>query len=193
MAFCGKCGAELLPNARFCGKCGAPVTPPAAPQAAPAQAAPAQAAPGQVFVPNAQPVPMPYQFSRIPVRHRCVNGHVTDGPEGIPACPTCGAPYQEGGIIHLYRMGNFSGMAVGMAIYINGQPYGHIANKGSIRISLPYGQYMVHVTHTTTRSCNDPVFLLTPQSPYICCKAHFSKAGFAITVEPAAPESMPTA
>ena len=122
----------------------------------------------------------------------CQNGHITDTPETQRACPKCSAPYPAGGMIHLYRMGNMMGMAVGMGIYINGTPYGHLGNKQSIRIGLPYGQYTLHMTHTATRSCNDPVIPLSPENPYVCCKAYFSSAGFAITVAPALPGEMPS-
>ena len=207
MAFCNNCGAALPEGARFCGSCGAKVSesapqqvmygnfqsPPAAPFP-PAPEAPAYAQPPQPAAQGGasmQPTVAGFDFSRIPVRHRCVNGHVTDGPENQTACPTCGAPHPVGGIIQIYRMGNFSGMAVGMGVYLNGQPYGHLGNKQSIRISVPYGQYLLHMTHTTTRACNDPVFNITPQTPYVCCKAHFAKAGFQIAIDPAAPETMP--
>ena len=145
---------------------------------------------------NWQPAPraaaIPYDFSRIRVRYRCTNGHVFDGEEGMTACKTCGAPLPSGGFIQLYRMGNPIGAAVGMGVYIDDVPFGHIATKQSIRISVPYGPHKVHVTHTTTRKCNDPVFTVTPEMPYAWCKAHFSSGGFAITVEQAAPSEMPT-
>lgn len=133
-----------------------------------------------------------FDFSRIPVRRRCPNGHTVDGAESAAACPKCGAPYPPSGVIHLYRMGNMMGMAVGMGIYLNGVEYGHLGNKKSVRIAVPYGQYTVHVVHTATRACNDPVFTLSPQTPYICCKASFTNAGWAINVQQAAPGDMPT-
>ena len=139
-----------------------------------------------------QPAPINIDFSAIPVRRMCPNGHLTDGRDGQTACPQCGAPFVQGGIIHIYRMGNFMGMAVGMGLYIDGVPYGHLGNKKSIRVVLPYGPHQIHMTHTTTRFCNDPVFYLTPEDPYICCKAHFAKGGFTVAVERVAPESLPT-
>lgn len=192
MSFCIRCGAALGPGARFCTSCGAQVA------AAPAQQATAA---GQVYVPEqaaigqpAQPfVPaaIPYDFSAIPLRHKCVCGYIDDGGDSSVSCPKCGRPYQPGGIIHIYRMGNFAGMAVGMGIYINGEPFGHIGNKKSVRLALPYGQYVLHMTHTATRDCNDPVITLSPQTPYVCCKASFTNAGFSIGISPAQPSEMP--
>ena len=200
--FCTKCGAQLADTDRFCAKCGAPVgaaVPPTAqtrPAPAPAQA---QYQPQPQFQPQpqpqtaAQPRPVPFDFSRIPVRYRCQRGHVFDGKEGETLCRTCGAPLPTGGFIQLYRMGNMIGAAVGMGVYIDDIPCGHLANKQSIRISVPFGPHKVHVTHTTTRKCNDPVFTVTPEFPYAWCKAHSSSGGFRITVEQANPQDMPKA
>ena len=200
MPFCMKCGSQLDAAARFCGKCGTPVSTaaapaqPTAPAAAPAPAqpiapvapaAPAYQAPAVPFVPG-------FDFSAIPVRRMCSCGNVFDGGEAQNTCPSCGAVIPGGAIIHIYRMGNFAGMAVGMGIYIDDVPCGHLANKQSIRISVPYGPHKIHMTHTTTRACNDPVFELSPQAPYAFLKAPFAGGGFRIAGEPAMPTEMPT-
>lgn len=127
------------------------------------------------------------------MRYRCPNGHVSDGDENVMFCASCGQPLAGPGYgaIQLYRMGNFVGAAVGMGIYIDDMPYGHIGNRESIRIVLPFGPHKIHVTHTTTRACNDPMVMLTPEAPIAFMKAHFSAAGFKITVEFARPEEMP--
>ena len=190
MAFCYKCGTPIAQNANFCAKCGARVPT----QENPQNIQPAQPAAQQFTPPSAQPAapaPLPFDFSRIPVRHVCPNGHVTDSNGIQTVCPSCGAPLQSGGIIQIYRMGSFAGMAVGMGIYIDDVPCGHLGNKQSIRISVPYGAHKVHMTHTTTRACNDPIFNITPEYPYVWCKAHFAAAGFRIAIEPASPDSMP--
>ena len=176
--------------ARFCGKCGTPVN--AAPAPAPVQAAP-PAAPAYQAPAAAVPFIPGFDFSRIPVRRMCACGNVFDGGEAQSVCPKCGAVVPGGAVIHLYRMGHMAGMAVGMGLYIDDVPCGHLGNKQSIRISVPYGPHKVHVTHTTTRACNDPVFNLTPQTPYVCLKARFAAGGFRIAVEVADPGSMPTA
>ena len=191
MAYCYNCGAPLVENANFCGKCGAKQATPAAGPAvnpAPVFSQPAVAQPVQPVA----PAPVAYNFSAIPVRYLCPNGHVIDGSEMQTACPKCGAPLPKGGYIQIYRMGNFSGMAVGMGIYLNDTPCGHLGNKQSIRLSVPFGMHKLHMTHTTTRFCNDPVFNITPENPYVFCKAHFAKAGFKINIDPATPDSMPT-
>lgn len=222
MPFCSQCGTKHDPGANFCGKCGARISVVPAPQNAPHvnNSSPAQqyqpAAPApqpvppapqyQPAAPASQPVQpesqyqaapvfsLPgFDFSRIPIRRCCRNGHVTDGNESLTACPKCGDVYTPGGIIHIYRMGNMAGMAVGMGIYINDVPYGHLGNKKSIRISLPYGQYKIHMTHTATRSCSDPVVSLSPQTPYICFKAHYAAMVYRIALDFASPADMPKA
>lgn len=127
------------------------------------------------------------------MRYRCPQGHVFNGNETTQICESCGAPLQlnDCGAIQLYRMGNMMGMAVGMGIYIDDVPYGHIANKESIRIVLPFGPHKIHVTHTSTRACNDPIVTLAPETPVAFMKAHFGAMGFKIVVEPAKPEEMP--
>ena len=188
--FCTSCGAQLSDGARFCGKCGTAVKAPVT-AADPAPIVPA--APVQPRQAENQPVRPQFDFSRIPIRYRCANGHVFDARDRQAICPTCGVPLVNDGLIQMYRMGNYMGMAVGMGIYIDDVPCGHIGNKQSIRISVPFGNHKVHVTHTTTRKCNDPVYSVTPQNPCVWCKAHFSAAGFKITVEQANPQDMPTA
>ena len=190
MAFCSKCGAPAGEGAVFCTKCGNRL-------AVIAPTVPVQPVQQPAYQPAPQPVQPPApvyagkNFSNVTVRYRCPNGDVFDGTEQQTACPKCGAPLAKGGYIQMYRMGNYMGSAVGMGVYIDDVPCGHIANKQSIRISVPFGSHKVHVTHTTTRKCNDPVFTVTPQAPYVWCKAHFSKGGFAIAVEPANPQDMP--
>lgn len=127
------------------------------------------------------------------MKFRCPQGHVFDGNEVTKFCDTCGSPLQleNCGAIQLYRMGNFMGCAVGMGIYIDEIPFGHIANKESVRLVLPFGAHKIHVTHTTTRACNDPIVMLTPEQPVAYMKAHFAAAGFKINVEFANPSEMP--
>ena len=127
------------------------------------------------------------------MRYRCSQGHVFDGNEDTKVCPNCGEALQldNCGAIQLYRMGNMMGMAVGMGIYIDDTPYGHIGNTESVRIVLPFGEHKIHVTHTTTRKCNDPVVTLSAQHPIAYMKCHLAAMGFKIQVDAAKPEEMP--
>ncbi|MCR4617377.1 MAG: hypothetical protein K5669_04215 [Lachnospiraceae bacterium] len=127
------------------------------------------------------------------MRYRCPNGHVFNGDENTKVCPECSAALalENCGAIQLYRMGNMMGMAVGMGIYIDEVPYGHIGNKESIRIVLPFGDHKIHVTHSTTRNCNDPVITLSAEAPIAYMKCHLGAMGFKIVVEPANPAEMP--
>lgn len=128
-------------------------------------------------------------------RIKCQNcGEVCDIAANS-ACPKCKAPLTlpEGGMVQIYRMGSPIGVAVGYGVYINGQPCGHIANKQSIRIPLPYGTYTFHFTCGMTRKCQDLTVTLSPDAPNAYIKARI-KAGFwtnTIIAEPARPEDMP--
>ena len=183
MPFCSKCGNRLNEGAKFCAACGAKVG------GSPAPGPASQPYTGQTYAPAAQPATV--LNPRIRVRYRCPSGHVFDGTAEQTNCPTCGAGLVKGGYIQLYRMGNFMGAAVGMGIYIDDLPFGHIGNKQSVYVSLPLGLHKIHMTHTATRYCNDPVYELSPQYPVLCCKAYFTNGGFKINVETAPPESMP--
>ena len=109
-------------------------------------------------------------------------------------CSKCGKEIEvSAGAIQLYRMGSPVGVAAGFGIYINGQPYGHIGNKETFRIALPYGKYTVHCTCGMTRKCNDLTVELTPESPIAYAKASI-KMGFwanSINIETAKAEDMP--
>lgn len=202
MPFCSKCGKSVNPTAQFCPACGFRRSVNVAPQPAPQ--------PIPVYQPDPQPVsrpvpggvqystvPGPYletfnrRFAAVKVRYRCDGGHVFDGSDSQTACPTCGAPLKKGGFIQIYRMGNMMGCAVGMGIYIDSQPFGHLGNKESVRVSVPFGQHQVHLTHTATRASNMPVVTVTPEAPYAFCKASFAKAGFEINIAQASPDDMP--
>lgn len=121
-------------------------------------------------------------------------GQVSDIAGDSP-CSKCKNPLAvptEGGV-QIYRMGSPVGIAVGYGIYINGQPYGHLANKESVRIPLPYGIYTFHFTCGMTRRCQDVTVALTPENRVAYIKARI-KMGFwtnKIIAEEAKAEDMP--
>ncbi len=122
----------------------------------------------------------------------CGNVYNALGPGPCPKCRNQ-VDTNQPGMLQLYRMGNPMGMAVPFSIYINGQPYGHLANKESIRIPLPLGAYTLHMAHGMSRRCVDLQVNLTPQSPYVCAKAHL-KVGMwsnTVVIELANPNEMP--
>lgn len=115
---------------------------------------------------------------------------------GNCACLKCGQPisFDGMGFLQIYRMGSPVGIAMGYGIYLNGQPFGHLGNKQSIRIPLAFGTYTLHMTCGTARRCNDLTFTLTPQTPAAYIKAVI-KMGFwsnSITLTPSNPAEMPT-
>lgn len=129
------------------------------------------------------------------LRTKCPScGNVCDVAADAP-CPKCNGMLtlpQEGGV-QIYRMGSPLGIAVGYGVYVNGQPYGHLANKESIRIPLPYGTYTFHFTCGMTRRCEDVTVTLTPENRFAYIKARI-KAGFwtnKIIAELANKEDMP--
>ena len=131
----------------------------------------------------------------IAIRVKCSNcGEVLNVTGDCP-CPKCGAPIasRNQGFIQIYRMGSPLGIAMGYGIYINGQPFGHLANKESIVIPVPFGSYNIHMTCGATRKCQDLVCTVSPENPACYIKGRI-KAGFwtnRILIEPANPQEMP--
>ncbi len=129
-------------------------------------------------------------------RVKCPNcGEVMDVDMPGP-CKKCNAPISlnKDGCIQLYRMGNFMGCAGGFGLYINGTPYGYIANKQSLRIPLDAGTYTLHVAVGLSRNCNDPVIEIKPGSRALHCYKVRMKPGVwtnDFVVEPARFEDMP--
>ena len=119
---------------------------------------------------------------------------VSDLPES-GVCPNCKQPLSanEGGFVQVYRIGSPIGIAVGYGTYINGQPYGHIGNKESVRFPLPYGTYTFHFTCGMTRKCEDLTVTLSPENPEAFMKVHIVPGFWSnkIVAEAAAPSEMP--
>ncbi len=113
-----------------------------------------------------------------------------DGP-----CPHCGSmvTLPRGGLIQIYRMGNFIGGAAAAGIYINGAPYGHVGNRQTVQIPLAFGSYLLHMTMGMNRRCNDPTITLSPENPVATLKMHIKMGAFSNTmvIEHADPSTMP--
>ena len=114
---------------------------------------------------------------------------------GNAKCAGCGTEISipNEGMIQIYRMGNFIGSAAAAGIYINGTPYGHVGNRSTVQIPLPFGTYKLHMTMGMNRRCNDPEITLTPEKPVAYLKMHIRMGAFSNTqvIEPADPASMP--
>ena len=165
--FCANCGKEVADTNNFCIYCGAPK------KAAGMAAAPASNAP----VTTAGIQNPEQKVYRVKCSH-C--GTVYDsGYTGT--CPKCGTPHNidlvNNGIIHLYRMGHFSGSMNGLAIYINGEGMGHVANTGSALIELAPGNYNLHCAIGMTRKCDDLKLTIEPGKT-ICVKSQLKMGAF---------------
>ena len=126
-------------------------------------------------------------------RYRCECGNVYDSAETKAACPSCKKENstENCGIVQLYRLGNYVGMLVGLGLYVDGQPYGHIKNKGSIKLVVPYGEHQLHATLSACRESTQPVINLTPETPELYFKVETPIMGGKIGFNPAEKESMP--
>ena len=79
----------------------------------------------------------------IMLRLKCPSCGEVMNAAGFCNCTKCGTPirYNGWGMLQIYRMGSPVSIAAGYGIYLDGQPYGHLANKESIRIPLPMGTH----------------------------------------------------
>ena len=132
------------------------------------------------------------------LRIKCPScGTVQDIEASGAACKKCSGALilPEDGVIQIYRMGSPMGIAVGMGIYINENPMGHLANASTIKIPVAYGHYKVHMTHGTNRKCQDAEFDITPDNRVVCLKAHLKMGIISnkVIIEQASPDSMPPA
>ncbi len=119
------------------------------------------------------------------LRIKCPScGNVVDVASTGSPCAKCGNALNlpEEGMIQIYRMGSPLGIAVGMGIYINENPLGHLANAESIRIPVPYGHYKVHMTHGMNRKCKDVEVDVSPAERIVYIKAHLKMGLISNTV-----------
>ncbi len=121
------------------------------------------------------------------LRIKCPScGNVTDIAANATPCPKCSNPLMlpPEGMVQIYRMGSPFGIAVGMGIYLNDVPLGHLANADTIRIPVPYGHYKLHMTHGASRKCRDLEFDVTPNERIVYVKAHLNMGFISNTVVP---------
>lgn len=114
----------------------------------------------------------------------------------LAVCPNCKADLktEQLGTLQLYRMGNPVGCAVSYGIYIDGEPFGYIANKSSVRLYLPHGAHTLHLRVKGQPTKTVPVeFALRPEAPDSFWKVRI-KVGMwknSLLLEPSEPSAMP--
>ena len=128
------------------------------------------------------------------LRVKCSCGEVLNAAPGS-CCPKCHQPlpFHPDAVIVLYRKGSPFGIAGGFGLYLNGEPYGYIGNRETVKIPLKYGQYNLHVACGMNRRCTDLIFNLTPENRHAYAKV-WMKPGFwsnTFVLEPATPDEMP--
>ena len=128
------------------------------------------------------------------LRTKCPQCGKVQDIQGATSCVSCNTQLMpQAGTISVYRKGSPIGAAVGFGVYINDQPFGHIAATESVTFTLPYGTYKFHMTCGATRRCKDLVVTLSPEFPVAYLRAAM-KAGFwsnTILIDPMSPEEFP--
>ena len=129
-----------------------------------------------------------------PLRVKCACGEVANAVPGN-LCPKCRRPFEfpGDGLITLYRMGNFLGVAGGFGIYLNNEPMGYIGNRELIRIPVKYGTYNMHIAVGMNRKCTDLVMEITPHNRFAFAKVHMLPGFWSnhFVIETARPDEMP--
>ena len=126
------------------------------------------------------------------IRIKCPHcGEASNVKPDVTICPECKKPISLSpeGCIYLYRQGSPYGVAGGFGIYINGAPFGHIGNRETLCLPLPYGTYNIHCAAGMSRRCEDLVVTLTPENRQAYTKVHI-RPGFwtnSFVVEPLDP------
>ena len=126
------------------------------------------------------------------IRIKCPHcGDASNIRPGDTQCPECKKPIalSEEGKIYLYRQGSVYGVAGAFGVYINGEAFGHIGNKETLCMPLPYGTYNIHSAVGMSRKCRDLQVTLSPESPNAYAKVYM-RPGFwtnSFVVEPLDP------
>ena len=128
------------------------------------------------------------------LRVKCNCGHVSNAAPGS-VCSKCKQPldFPPDALLTIYRKGSPLGIAGGFGLYINGEPYGYIGNRETVKIPLKYGTYKLHVAAGMNRNCNDMVYNFTPENRFAYVKV-WMKPGFwtnDFVLEPATKDEMP--
>ncbi|MBQ6625792.1 MAG: hypothetical protein IIX27_00690 [Ruminococcus sp.] len=112
------------------------------------------------------------------LRVKCSCGEVTNAEVGA-VCSKCKQPLEfvQDALIMLYRKGSPLGCAAGFGVYLDGQPFGFIGNRETIKIPVSYGKHTLHIASGMNRKCNDLVFELTPENRFAFAKV-WMKPGF---------------
>ena len=127
------------------------------------------------------------------LRVKCPNCQKVQDISGITPCQ-CGFNLEpQQGTVTLYRKGHPSGAVLGAGVYINGQPYGHIAATEAVTFSLPYGTYNFRVTLGAIRRCKDIVVTVSPEFPngYIQAAVKMGFWSNSMILTPSSPAEMP--
>ena len=128
------------------------------------------------------------------LRTKCPQCKTVQDIQGATQCTACGNPLMpQEGTISVYRKGSPIGAAMGFGVYINDQPFGHIAATESVTFTLPYGTYKFHMTCGATRRCKDMMVTISPEFPAAYLRAAM-KSGFwsnTILIDPMKPEEFP--
>ena len=95
-------------------------------------------------------------------RVKCSCGKVLNAAVGN-VCPKCKQPlkFSPDGMISIYRKGSPLGIAGGFGLYLNGEPYGHIGNRETVKIPVAFGTYTLHVAAGMNRRCTDLIINVT--------------------------------
>lgn len=128
------------------------------------------------------------------LRIKCPQCGTVQDIEGAMPCTKCQAQLMpQPATVSVYRKGSPIGAAMGFGVYINDQPFGHIAATESVTFTLPYGTYKFHMTCGATRRCKDLMVTLNPEFPAGYLRAAM-KSGFwsnTILIDPMKPEEFP--
>lgn len=127
------------------------------------------------------------------LRVKCPKCQKVQDINGVTPCE-CGFTLEpQQGTVVLYRKGHPSGAMLGAGVYIDGQPFGHLAATETAAFSLPFGTHTFRMTLGAIRRCKDITVTITPENPVAYIRGAV-KMGFwsnSMILTPSSPAEMP--